>query len=1253
MARPNYSPQAHQRARQLLQTLVEYANGAIEVNDAHTVAHLDRLRSQIKVNWQTSQRLVVQTKIRFLKELCAVIAEKPLERDHIKEAIKRFQDHVNILEDNRASAQGSDVWHFTLHLWYSRWDVEQNLKQFDIEWEKARPQKSRDIVGSIATLDSHNHFRSQPNCSAKPVRSWAEAMDVSRFYGRTEELKTLEQWILGGHHRLIALLGMGGIGKTALSVKLARQIQDEFDVVVWRSLRNAPPLQPLLIDLIAVVSNQTTQDLPTTVDGLMVQLIEYLRSQRCLIVLDNFESILQQEERAGTYRSEYAGYEQLLRGIGESSHQSCLVLTSREHPKGLAVKESQYAPMRSLRLTGLDTEAVSAVLQEKDIAIASDTAQILLNKYAGNPLALKIVATTIQELFEGDVRLFLEQGTTIFGDIVDLLDQQFNRLSDLERHVMTWLAIAREPVTITALQHDLIPPVRSTALFNALESLQRRSLIEKSSLLGQQSAVFTQQPVVMEYITDGLIEQICYEVQAAMVNGLDDYALIQAEAKDYVRQTQNRLILQPIAEHLLAQWGRDGTQQRLDQILDQLKQRPIRQPGYAAGNILNLLAQLSIDLRGYDFSNLAVWQVYLQGMTLPQLNFAGADLSRSVFTQTIGGVLSAAFSPDGQRLATGIDHDIIIWQIADGKSLKVLQGHTNWVVSVAFSPDGRMLASGSSDRTVRLWDLETGQCLKTLRDHTSWVQTVVFSPDGQQLASAGNDHVIRLWDVQTYRCVQTLEGHCDRILRVLFSPNGQTLISSGQDQTIRLWSIATGDCLQVIETHINWVLAMALSPDGCTLAIGSNGNTVKLWDVHAGEHLRTLDYSSHVWAVDFSPNGQTLATASEDHAIKLWSTETGKCIDTLQAHSQGVWLVTFSPSGQALISISDDQTIRLWQVGEGQCLRTLQIYSNWISSVTFHSQEPILASGGQDALIRIWQPDTGQCIHTLAGHTDAVASVSFSPDSAVLASSSDDRTIKIWNWKTGDCIKTLWGHQAWIHALAFSPNGQILASGSHDQTLKLWDIRSGECLQTLMGHAHPIKAIAFDPRGMLLASASDDQTVKLWGVEVGSCIQTLTGHDDWVLSVAFHPFEPLLASSSGDQTIRLWNSETGENVRSLIGHSDRVRMVTFSPNGELLASCGDDQTVRLWNVLTGECQTVIDDHSQAIWSIAFNPDGGSLACSGKDEVIRLWDIRSGECLETLTLERPYESMNITGVFGLTTAQKATLKALGAVDLEQS
>ena len=183
-----------------------------------------------------------------------------------------------------------------------------------------------DIAAPASPAPSH---RSQSAHPPQTHQDWGEAWDIPAFYGRTTELATLEQWIVQDRCQLISLLGMGGIGKTALSIKLAEQVQAEFAYVIWRSLRNAPPVTELLTDLLTVLSPHRHLDLPDSFSGQLHQLLAQLRTRRCLLVLDNLESILVADERAGAYRAGYEAYGQLLETIGQSRHQSCLVLTSR------------------------------------------------------------------------------------------------------------------------------------------------------------------------------------------------------------------------------------------------------------------------------------------------------------------------------------------------------------------------------------------------------------------------------------------------------------------------------------------------------------------------------------------------------------------------------------------------------------------------------------------------------------------------------------------------------------------------------------------------------------------------------------------------------------------------------------------------------------------------------------------------------------------------------------------------------------
>jgi WD40 repeat protein len=128
----------------------------------------------------------------------------------------------------------------------------------------------------------------------------------------------------------------------------------------------------------------------------------------------------------------------------------------------------------------------------------------------------------------------------------------------------------------------------------------------------------------------------------------------------------------------------------------------------------------------------------------------------------------------------------------------------------------------------------------------------------------------------------------------------------------------------------------------------------------------------------------------------------------------------------------------------------------------------------------------------------------------------------------------------------------------------------------------------------------------------------------------------------------LWDIKSGECLRIFPQNSHLIRAVAFSPDGRLLANMSH-QRVGLWDVNTGECFKTLQGHTSQIYAIAFSSDGETLVSCSMDSTIKLWDVNTGECLKTLRSKRPYEGMNVTGVTGLTEAEKATLKALGAVE----
>mgnify|MGYP002777920600 CR=1 FL=1 len=674
--------------------------------------------------------------------------------------------------------------------------------------------------------------------------------------------------------------------------------------------------------------------------------------------------------------------------------------------------------------------------------------------------------------------------------------------------------------------------------------------------------------------------------------------------------------------------------------------------GYVGGNAATLAVQVDeSSLAEKDLSGTSIQGAIISNANLRNSNFQLANLANLVLTKIFDTVLSVVFSPDGKFLATGGQDGIIrLWELISSKEIATFLGHTNSVRSVAFNSVGNLLVSGSYDKTIKVWNTQSGQCLCTLQGHDNLICSVAFSPDSNTIASGSDDHTIKLWNYVDKKCLSTLYGHKDRVNSIAFSVDGNKLVSGSADQTLILWDISTRQSLNVLQGHSSWLRSVAFSPDSRVVASGSHDSTVKIWDVATGEPLKTLHgHTDRVRSVAFSPDSRVIASAGDDNKVKIWNVASGECLKTLHGHINWVRSLSFSPDSKLLVSSSDDLTVKIWDIQTGECLKSLQGDSGWIHSLAFSPDGKILASSGNNQKIKLWNTDNGNLLKVLDRHTSWVRSITFSPDGKKLASCSGDQTIKLWDVQTGKCLNTFYGHTDQIMSVTFSSNGKILASGGSDCNIRLWNITTGSCTNIITAHDGWVRSLSFSPDGKILASGGDDETVKLWRINTGECMYTLNGHKGWVLSVSFSPDGKILASGSNDKTVKVWDLEIGKCIKTLQEDTTNwVRVVAFSPDAKILASNSDDKTVKIWDVSTGLKLKTLQQHSYEVRALAFSPDAQILASSGGNETIKLWDVKTWECLKNLS-DRPYENMNITGATGLTAAEKATLKALGAID----
>jgi WD40 repeat protein len=287
----------------------------------------------------------------------------------------------------------------------------------------------------------------------------------------------------------------------------------------------------------------------------------------------------------------------------------------------------------------------------------------------------------------------------------------------------------------------------------------------------------------------------------------------------------------------------------------------------------------------------------------------------------------------------------------------------------------------------------------------------------------------------------------------------------------------------------------------------------------------------------------------------------------------------------------------------------------------------------------------------LHGHENTVGSVSWSPDGRWIASSGRGTPIRIWDAQTGVCHFVVQHPTFSVHGfycICWSADSRRLAIGTDRNGLCIWEIETQQLHWSERSFSSSIYApVLWSPDGTSVASGSVDGFVHIWNAD-GELLRQFSGHHAPVTGLNWGEDSQHLISVAGQELI-LWHTQQEEPLSVIETDTNGFSEVVWAANDHVVTG-GTDGKLCWWSLESGKCFLACDAHDGTVQTIHVNADKNRLASGGVDGSIKIWDLQTGEYLQTVRRDRPYERVDITGIKGLTDAQKQTLKALGAIEV---
>jgi WD40 repeat protein len=585
------------------------------------------------------------------------------------------------------------------------------------------------------------------------------------------------------------------------------------------------------------------------------------------------------------------------------------------------------------------------------------------------------------------------------------------------------------------------------------------------------------------------------------------------------------------------------------------------------------------------------------------------------------GVVSAIFTPDGQRVTTASnDGRVRIWEAETGQEITRLEQEVD-AESVVLSPDGQWAAIVGEYDTVRVWDVTTVRKVAQLECERS-VGSLVFSSDGQEVMAL-NGNTVQIWEVSTGEEIAQLK-HPYKVESAVLSPDGQWVAVVGEDDTVQVWDVTKSREVAQLECGERGVGSLVFSPDGQWLAEEGGYSTVRIWEAFTGHEVAKMEHTYWVGSVVFSPDGQWVATAGGDNTARVWEVATWREVTRLE-HEWCVRWAAFSPDGQRLVTCDCADSVRLWDAANGQAVAQLgYVHSRNPNSVTFSANGQWLAKRGYST-VRIWEAFTGREVARLE-HANEVISVKFSPGAQYVVTVSTDGVARVWEAATGKTIITL-KHDWHVDTVVFSPDGRWVATPD-GYTVRVFEATTGKKVAQLSSGMIANRGALFSPDGRWIAT---DGCQEVYVYEANTLEEVAELDHSGVQpfgtclhSIVFSPNGQWIATAQ-QNVLRVWDTTNWEQV-AWLEHDRRVNSVAFSlkarwmasaSSGDIAYGCMEGEpcptripnppggAVRVWEVgLWNECSQV--ESSDGGRSVVFSPDGRWVA-TPSNYGVRIWE----------------------------------------------